>query len=146
MSRMDDVHAARAAADEWAEQRGLPASGGYSGDWYVNAYLGQQWPDDWLKWWANYGVPAGGLMGGAVVMHQFTSTPVDQDMMLESEIVATDQPSPPPADNAQRETPEDWDWPTWYEAAVNLKAIADQLGQERDDAVAKIQKAQEALA
>jgi hypothetical protein len=28
----------------------------------------------------------------------------------------------------ERETPAEWPWPTWYEAAVNYKAIADQLG------------------
>lgn len=31
---------------------------------------------------------------------------------------------------AVRETPEDWEWPTWYEAAINLKGIADELGRQ----------------
>jgi len=29
-----------------------------------------------------------------------------------------------------RETPEDWQWPTWREAAINYKAIADELGKQ----------------
>jgi hypothetical protein len=29
-----------------------------------------------------------------------------------------------------RETPDDWTWPTWREAAINFKAIADELGQQ----------------
>jgi hypothetical protein len=29
-----------------------------------------------------------------------------------------------------RETPGDWQWPTWREAAINYKGIADELGQE----------------
>jgi Glycosyl hydrolases family 25 len=43
------------------------------------------------------------------------------------------QPSDPaaqPATETARETPDDWPWPTWYEAAINYKAIADQLGEQ----------------
>jgi hypothetical protein len=29
-----------------------------------------------------------------------------------------------------RETPTDWQWPTWREAAINYKAIADELGKQ----------------
>lgn len=45
-----------------------------------------------------------------------------------------------------RETPADWPWPTWQEAAVNYKDIADALGPERDALAAKIQAAEAALA
>lgn len=30
----------------------------------------------------------------------------------------------------QRETPEDWEWPTWREAAINYEAIARELGRQ----------------
>jgi Glycosyl hydrolases family 25 len=42
---------------------------------------------------------------------------------------ADTQPDSAPAAEP-RETPDDWPWPTWYEAAVNFKAIADQLGEQ----------------
>jgi hypothetical protein len=95
MSRQLDVTDARAAADEWAAARGLPPSGGYSGDWYVNGYLAGWWPDGWLYWQANYGAPPELLPMRPVV--QFTSTPIDTDVMLESEIV-TSTPTIPPVD------------------------------------------------
>lgn len=31
---------------------------------------------------------------------------------------------------SERETPDDWPWPTYREAAINFKAIADELGQQ----------------
>jgi predicted chitinase len=34
----------------------------------------------------------------------------------------------------ERETPDDWPWLTWYEAAVNLKGICDELGHKWQDA------------
>jgi hypothetical protein len=40
-----------------------------------------------------------------------------------------DQAAGPPA-SAARETPDDWLWPTWYEAAIQYKAIAEELGQQ----------------
>lgn len=85
--RQGAILRARVAADDFALQRGLPESGGYSGTWYVNQHLGGWWPHGWLKWWADYSQPAGALLGDDVVNHQFTSNPVDTDEMLESEIV-----------------------------------------------------------
>lgn len=38
------------------------------------------------------------------------------------------------ADQPDRETPDDWRWPTWRTAAINYKAIADALGQQLADA------------
>lgn len=99
MTRQQDVLDARAAADEWAAERGDPPSGGYSGPWYQSDYLGGWWPDGWLKWWAAYGIAPGSLIGGPVVAHQYTSTPVDQDVMLDSEIVSG---GTPPVDDAER--------------------------------------------
>jgi Glycosyl hydrolases family 25 len=43
-------------------------------------------------------------------------------------------PAAQTATEAARETPDDWRWPTWYEAAINYKAIADQLGEQLNQA------------
>lgn len=88
VTRSQDVNDARAAADEWAAQRGLPPSGGYSGRWYIDAYLFGWWPDGWAQWLADYSQPAGALLdGNLVVGHQYTSTPVDRSVFEDSEIV-----------------------------------------------------------
>jgi hypothetical protein len=87
VTRQQDTLIARQAANDWAAEHGLPPSGGYSGQWYVDAYLGGWWPDGWLKWWAIYGIVPGSVIGGDIVAHQWTSTPVDQNVLLESDIV-----------------------------------------------------------
>jgi hypothetical protein len=94
MTRTDDVIAARKAADDWAASLGLPPSGAYSGSWYENSYLGGWWPDGWLKWWADYNGSPGSLIGADVVAHQYASSPIDSDVMLESEIVTQDGGTP----------------------------------------------------
>lgn len=100
MTRTSDVLDARAAADEWAAAHALPPSGGYSGAWYQDGYLGGWWPAGWLKWWAAYGIPAGSIIGDDIVAHQYGSTPVDLDVMLDSEIVTG---GTPPVDDAERQ-------------------------------------------
>lgn len=77
--------AARRATDEWALARDLPPSGGYSGDWYINGYLGGWWPTGWLYWLADYSIPP--TLYPTRPVHQYASLPIDQDAMLESEIV-----------------------------------------------------------
>src|SRR5882672_10576165 len=48
----------------------------------------------------------------------------------------TPTPDPPPTPpeptpyDPDRQTPDDWQWPTWEEAAINFKEIADELGQQ----------------
>lgn len=91
VTRRADTLAARKAADDWAGERGLPPSGGYSGQWFLDGYLNDWWPAGWLKWWAAYGIPAGSILGGDVVAHQYTSTPVDMNEILDSEIVGEHQ-------------------------------------------------------
>lgn len=87
MSRRQDVLEARMAADAWAAERNLPASGGYSGRWYIDGYLSGWWPADWLQWLATYDNNPGSQLGGDVVGHQYSSTPVDQSVFIDSEIV-----------------------------------------------------------
>jgi hypothetical protein len=96
MSRTNDVTVARAAADEWAAAHSLPPSGGYSAQFYQNGYLGGWWPPGWPKWWADYSAEAGSIIGNDIVAHQYTSTPVDTNVMLESEIVAPNGPATEP--------------------------------------------------
>lgn len=103
MTRAQDVIDARAAADEWAAGRTLPESGGYSGQWYRDEYLGGWWPEGWRQWWADYSAPPGSLIGGLVVAHQYTSTPIDMDEMLESEIVTQPTGDPCAPVEAQRD-------------------------------------------
>lgn len=89
-----DIIDALDAADDWANARGLPEAGIYTGDWYVNGYLGG-WIPKVPQWIANYNGDPGSLIGGMIVAHQFTSTPCDQNEMLDSEIVGAEQPTPP---------------------------------------------------
>lgn len=88
MTRLQDMENARAAADAWATSKGYPVSGGYSADWYVNGYLGGHWPAGWLKWWADYQANPGSIVSGDTVAHQFSSTPIDQDQLADSEIIS----------------------------------------------------------
>lgn len=103
MTRQKDIADARAAADDWAAERGLPPSGGYSADWYVNGYLDGQWPANWVKWWAAYTnangfPPPGSILGGDIVGHQYTSRPVDMNEFLDSEVVSHTPVGDPTAD------------------------------------------------
>ena len=90
MTRAQDVNDALTAADQWAAERGLPPSGGYSGKWFIDGYLFGWWPD-WHTWLADYSQPAGELLGGNVVGHQFSSTPIDQSVFEDSEVIVTDE-------------------------------------------------------
>jgi hypothetical protein len=125
VTRQQDTLDARAAADEWAAEHGLPESGGYSGWWYQNSYLGGWWPEGWRKWWANYSAAPGSLIGGLVVAHQYTSTPVDTNLMLESEIVSQ---TPPPPGGDMPDIDEGWlaKKDAVVTAAGELLSVADQ--------------------
>ena len=86
--RQNATVAARSAGDTFADENHLPPCGGYSGQWYVDSYLGRWWPAGWLKWWADYRFQAGTLLqSGVVVAHQYTSSPVDSDVLLPTEIL-----------------------------------------------------------
>jgi hypothetical protein len=80
---------ALAVCDDWATRRGLPATGVYSGDWYVNGYMGGWFPPGRVYWKADYS-EASVVLTPEVPMRQYTSNPVDKDAMLESEIVSSD--------------------------------------------------------
>lgn len=93
--RRDEVLVALATLTEWAVGRLLPQAGLYTSTYFVNLLYGGNL--DWLPpgtptWLAHYGVPAGSLIGGMCVAHQFSSSPIDQDVLLESEIVTQGAP------------------------------------------------------
>jgi len=94
--RKDDVLRALEALNEWSAARGLPDAGMYTSRYYADRLLDGWLPNGVKLWLASYGVEPGSLIGGDCVAHQYTSTPIDQDMMLESEIINPDFPGVPP--------------------------------------------------
>jgi hypothetical protein len=90
--RVDDVKRALAVLDEWSAARGLPAAGIYWSDWFISLLFGGQDYFGRRQWKAHYGAPAGSLIHDTCVAHQYTSTPVDQNIMLASEIVTAGAP------------------------------------------------------
>lgn len=97
--RVDDVNRALAVLDEWSAARGLPEAGIYWSTYFVNLLFGgkdyfgrKQWKAHYMN--ADGQPPPGSLIGGACVAHQYTSTPIDKNLMLESEIVTVAAPLP----------------------------------------------------
>jgi hypothetical protein len=86
---------ALAVLDEWAIERELPLAGIYWSRYFIDLLFGgvNYWPER-KQWLAHYGITPGSLIGGSVVAHQYSSTPIDQNMMLESEIVNGEEPMP----------------------------------------------------
>jgi hypothetical protein len=58
------------------------------------------------------------------------SMPAQPDRASTPQTDLAPQPAAPQPEVPVRETPDDWTWPTWREAAINFKAIADELGQQ----------------
>lgn len=118
-SRQEDVLTALSVMDEWAFQRGLPATGVYSGDWYIRDYLGGWFPEGRLYWMADYGLPPTVLPMRPI--HQYTSSPIDLNVMLESEIVGSNA-GPPTID---------WGWqekkPIVVQTAGELLSVSDAI-------------------
>lgn len=78
--------------DEWASARGLPPTGIYTGDWYLNGYMGGWFPEGRMYWQADYG-KAPELLPSRPV-HQYQGSPIDLDAMLESEIITNTTEAP----------------------------------------------------
>jgi GH25 family lysozyme M1 (1,4-beta-N-acetylmuramidase) len=95
--RKADVLEALGVLDEFASGRGLPPAGIYTSQYFINLLFGGDlsFIGDRKLWLAHYSRPPGSLIGGNVVAHQYASTPVDRDQMLESEVEAV---SPPESD------------------------------------------------
>lgn len=106
--RKDDVQEALDALHTWGARRNLGTPGLYISEYYTSLLFGETVAElaNWLGgvplWLAHYGRPAGSLIGGLVVGHQYASQPVDLDMMLDTEIAGASVVVVPPQD-AQEE-------------------------------------------
>lgn len=120
-ARQQDVLDALEVMDQWAGdhsgwvrtglngegRRPLYLPGIYSGDWYLRGYMDAWFPPDRVYWQANYSLSANGAEQAllpARPLIQYTSTPVDMDVMLESEIVV---PEGPPVTDEERKQMQD---------------------------------------
>jgi hypothetical protein len=95
--RQQDVLDALEVMDAWSISRGLPLPGVYSGDWYLRGYMDAWFPPGRVYWQANYALSQDEAGAALLPMRpciQYTSTPIDQNMMLESEIVNGEEPMP----------------------------------------------------
>lgn len=90
---------ALALCDTWATAHGLPPTGVYTGQWYIDGYMGGWFPPERLYWMADYAIPP--QLFPARPVHQYASVPIDSDAMLESEIVVQPgtRPATPPPSN-----------------------------------------------
>lgn len=100
--RVDDVWRALEVLDEWSAARGLPPAGIYWSKWFINLLFDGVDYFDRPQWLAHYDITPGSLIGGNVVAHQYTSTPIDMNQMLESEIVREEPPVPEPDCEAEK--------------------------------------------
>ena len=147
------VSAALALCDAYATTSGQ-RTGIYSGRWFWldRRYMAntESFKDREL-WDANYDDVADAALGFApyggwdhVAIKQFRGTSIlasvsglDLNVLsvgeeAELSAPATDQTAPADPTPA-RETPDDWPWETWQEAAINYKAIADDLGRQLEE-------------
>lgn len=123
-ARRQDVLDALEVMDEWAGARGLPPTGVYSGDWYIRGYMDAWFPPDRVYWMADYSLdpePSPTVLPMRPI-HQYTSTPVDKNVMLESELVGTEAPPVPDIDYGWLDKKAEV-----VTAAGELMSVADQL-------------------
>jgi hypothetical protein len=98
--RVEDVNIALDTLDEWARDRGLLPAGIYWSQYYIDLLFGGVDYFSRTQWRAHYigpsGWPApGSLIGGLIVGHQWTSSPVDKNVFLASEFQASPEPEDP---------------------------------------------------
>lgn len=116
------------------DRYGILPAGIYTGRWFWRPYMADTpryasrplWdsrfdgiPDVSANW-----VPYGGWTERAIKQYAGDASlggvsGIDLNVVSEGEVV-----------RFERETPESWPWPTWFESAVNYKGIADALGQQ----------------
>ena len=90
--RIDNARRALWTLDQFAGDRKLPPAGVYTSRWYQSLLYGGWDFDGRPLWLANYNRNPGSLLGGQVVGHQWTSTPMDSDVFLESEFIQKGDP------------------------------------------------------
>lgn len=101
-ARQQDVLDALEVMDQWSIDHDLPLPGIYSGDWYIRGYMDAWFPPERVYWQANYALSQVEADEALLPMRpciQYTSTPIDQNVMLESEIVNGEEPEPVPDDD-----------------------------------------------
>lgn len=135
MTRHQDTLDALEAADAFAAERGIPrAAGWYSGQWYVDSYLAGWMPPGRYRWWAAYNGQAGSLLvTDDVVAHQWTSTPVDQSVLFDAEIIDYGSDGGDVSDDERAQMQKTIDG-----LIVTIADIADRLG---DQLLAETQRA-----
>lgn len=84
--KRDRVLRALELCDAWATAKGLPPTGVYTGDWFINGHMGGWFPPGRVYWQADYS-QAPIELSPMRPIRQYTSSPVDLNVMLESEIV-----------------------------------------------------------
>jgi hypothetical protein len=122
--RRQDVLDALEVMDAWAAGRGLPPSGVYSGQWYLDGYMSGWFPEGRLYWLADYSRPP--ELFPARPLHQYSSSPLDTDAMLESEIVS-EEADVPAIDYVPQEYRDKFAATTPAEVYANLEGIIHSL-------------------
>jgi hypothetical protein len=144
------VSAALKLCDAYATSSG-EKTGVYSGRWFWvdRRYMGNcQTFKERELWDANYDDVADATLGfvsyggwNQVAIKQYRGTSVlanvsglDLNVLSVGEVSESSTPQPVnPPPPAARETPDDWPWATWQEAAINYKGIADELGRQLEE-------------
>lgn len=101
-ARQQDVLDALEVMDNYAIEHDLPPTGVYSGDWYIRGYMDAWFPPDRVYWKADYSqneVTAMVNLSTSVPIIQYTSDPLDQNVMLDSEIISEPEPAPDGCDD-----------------------------------------------
>jgi Glycosyl hydrolases family 25 len=122
--RFQDVLDALEVMDAWASARNLPPSGVYSGQWYLSGYMDGWFPEGRVYWLADYSIPP--ELFPMRPVHQFTSTPLDTDAMLESEILNAEA-DVPAIDYVPQEYRDKFGATTPYDVYANLEGIIHSL-------------------
>ncbi len=124
--RRQDILGALGVIDTWSAARGLPPGGMYSGGWYVRDYLGGWFPPNRMYWMADYTISP--TVNATQPVHQYSSTPIDSDIMSESEIVMS-----VPQDYRDKFGQD----VTWAGVAANLEGIIHSLQDQLNNSQAE---------
>ncbi len=143
--RVEAIQASCDAVDTWCAGHAVPGRARIytAAWWWVPLTDNSTAFADRDLWTAQYdGVddasvftPYGGWDHAAIKQYAGTSVlggvgGLDLDVLSIEEEAAMVAPEPEPPATPARETPDDWQWSTWREAAINLHAIAAELGQQ----------------
>lgn len=145
--RRRDVTTALWALNNWSHDRGLPRPGIYSRRQWITDFLGGWLPEETPLWLADYSHEAGSIinpdLANPVVIHQYSGTSLDQNVMLASEINLPEEDSNMkiPAEYVQKfSLPDDSSQEALQGLIDNLEGVArEQYRQGAKDAVVAYQ-------